>query len=294
MWIFRRGLALGAVVAVLGTAVGASADNNPNGITFRAVGWFKGKGEITDESIKCETPTLGSAIADGTFALGLWNTYGFDTLYFPDINGPFSNPCGGWLQLQNLMLEQAIIVERVDLRYRIPGARRFRELVPTRNGFPLACRQFRRETLYVGNRLDPVNSDMESSGSGAPNVAFIQLVPLVTPQLIHCLRSQYAALPTTLYASLPLVIRATAHGIADAGDRFRSNTIAYTLNLRHTCGNGRVDDGEMCDPTATGTTCLASCVSGICEGTSLPCTTSADCVGTCLPGNDPSECTCVF
>src|SRR5262249_5127009 len=59
MRIMRRGVVT-AVALVLATAFGAgtvAADNNPNGTSFRAVGWFKGKAEITDTEIKCEIPT---------------------------------------------------------------------------------------------------------------------------------------------------------------------------------------------------------------------------------------------
>ena len=93
MAIVGRGTVVATLLAAMLVAGVASADNNPNGTAFRAVGWFRGKGEISDSSIKCEVPTTTSAIADGSFAMGLWNTYGVATVYFPDINGPFANPC---------------------------------------------------------------------------------------------------------------------------------------------------------------------------------------------------------
>src|SRR5207249_4562458 len=139
-----------AVLAGLLAAGVARADNNPNGIAFRAVGWFKGKGDITLSSIQCDIPTVTNAIGDGVFEQGLWNTYGFDTIYFPDINSPFGNPCGVWLELQNNLLNQAIQVDHIALQYKILGARRFRQFVPARNGFPIACRQLRNDTILIG------------------------------------------------------------------------------------------------------------------------------------------------
>jgi hypothetical protein len=161
----------------------------------------------------------------------------------------------------------------------------------------------RKDTLYVGTRLNGSASTQETSGSGAPNVAFLQMLPVVSPQLLSCLRSQYAPLSTDVYTSLPLVVRAVAVGVSDAGDTFKSNPVSYTLTLRHTCGNGRIDDGEFCDPTAP-STCF-----GICEGLDptdpnstgncsqsdeLACRSDSDCLGTCLGQGNPTECVCVY
>lgn len=294
MRIMGRGPVLGLLVAVVLAAQPAAAGNNPNGLSFSAVGFWKGKAEITAGQIKCEIPTVTSAIADGAFAMGLWNTYGFQTLYFPDINGPLANPCGAWLQLRNNMRDQGLNIERIELSYRIPGANRFRQFVVTRNNFPVACREIRQDTIYTGLRLNPVNSTQETSSSGAPNVDFIQVIPLVSNQMFECLRSQYAGIPTSTLVSLPLVIRAVVVATSDSGKTYRSNPGKYTLNLRHTCGNARVDDGEQCDPNAPNT-CFGACQNGICTNNeALSCTTPADCVGICIAPDDPSECTCLY
>ncbi len=96
------------------------------------------------------------------------------------------------------------------------------------------------------------------------------------------------------------MIRATVFGTSDTGDTFRANPISYTLNLRHSCGNGRIDDGEQCDPNAP-TTCLGFCVisqgatNGLCSNNKNHfCLVDTDCQGICLPPNDPSECICVY
>jgi len=286
-------VALAAVLVTVGSAVG---DNNPNGTVFRAVGWFKGKAEISADQIKCEIPTISSAIGEGSFALGLWNTYGRATIYYPDINNPFGNPCGVWIQLQNNLLDQGIQLDHIELRYKIKGARRFSGVVPTHKGFPRACAPFRHDTHFVGARMDPVNSSNTTSDSGAPNVAFIEMLPLVSPELFDCLRAEYVGRAASLFVSLPLIVRATAVGTSDTGDTFRSNTIAYTLNLRHSCGNGRVDDGEVCDPTTPFNSCVDVCQSGTCSQSGLPCDpVSNPCpLGACTPQDIPSECVCVF
>ena len=300
MRIVGRGMLVVAVLAALLAAGAARADNNPNGMAFRAAGWFRGKSQTSAEGITCEIPTVASAIADGSFETGLWNTFGFPTIYFPDLNNPFGNPCGVWVQLQNNLLNQAIQVDHIALHYKILGARRFRQFVPARNGFPIACRQLRNDTLFIGAVINPINSDLDQSGSGRPNVTFMQMIPFVSPQLISCLRDQYAPLSTDLFTSLSLVIRATVFGVSDDGDTFKANPINYTLNLRHLCGNGRIDDGEQCDPNAP-STCLGFCVvpqgqaNGTCSNNkNLLCLTDFDCQGVCSPPNNPTECVCVY
>jgi hypothetical protein len=300
MWSVGRGMLVGVLLAGLLAAGIARADNNPNGMVFRAVGFFKGRADISSESIHCDIPTVTTAIADGAFETGLWNTFGVPTIYFPDINNPFGNPCGVWLQLQNNLLNQAIQVDHIALHYKILGARRFRQFVPARNGFPIACRQLRKDTLFVGAVVNPINSTIDQSGSGRPNVTFVELFPFVSPQLISCLRAQYAPLSTDLFTSFSLVIRTTVFGVSDTGDTFKANPISYTLNLRHTCGNGRIDDGELCDPNAP-STCLGFCVipqgesNGLCSNNKdRLCLGDFDCRGTCNPPNNPTECVCVY
>lgn len=292
MSIMGRGVVVALLVALAGGP--ARADNNPNGIAFRAVGWYRGEPNITLSEIKCATPSVSSKIQEGSFAMGLWNTFGIPNFYFPDPNGPFSNPCGGWLQLENNLIDQAIVVDHIELRYKIPGARRFRQFVPTRNGFPIACREFRRDTLFTGMSISSPNGSFDSCGSGLPNVCFLQVIPLVSTQMFNCLRAQYGPLSTDLYSSLPLVIRATAVGVSDSGETYRANTMSYDLNLRHTCGNGRLDDGEICDPSTPFLSCFENCESGACAFTKRACVSNSDCPGTCLGPASPSECTCVF
>lgn len=286
-----------AAAAVAGMLLAAGvAHAGTDGLVLRAVGMYKGKEDITQDQIKCEVPTVSGAINDSVNQTGLWNTYGAQTLFFPDRNNPFGDPCGGWLQIRNNMVTQGINVDRVDVKLRIAGAKRFRDFVPTRNGFPTACRQFRKASLFTGARVDGSANENQSNNSGLPNVVFVQLLPIVSPDLINCLREQYAPLPIDEFVSLTLVAHITTTGTADNGDTFRSNSVGYTVNFRHTCGNGRVDDGEACDPTAPGNTCLVGpCTSGTCTGaSSISCATDADCTGTCQAAGIPSECTCLF
>src|SRR2546430_15793324 len=127
-WRSAARTALAALI-VVGVAMPARGDNNPNGMAFRAVGWFKGKAEISAGDIQWEIPSVSSAISEGAFSMGIWNPYGFSSLLFPDTPNPFGNPCGGWIQLQNNMVNQGILVDHVELTFRTPGARRFRPSV---------------------------------------------------------------------------------------------------------------------------------------------------------------------
>lgn len=283
---------LGVITSVWLAGGVACADD---GLVFRALGVYKGRSDISDTGITCEYPSQGGAIADGSYQMGLWNSYGQQTLMFPDANNGQADPCGGYLQLQNNMLTQGINVDRIQIKMKIPGARQFAGYVPTRKSWPLACKQFRRYTLYAGTRLDPVTAETQPSNSGLPNVGFVQMLPMLSSQVLSCLRSQYAGIPTSVFTSLPVVFAIRATGTADNGETWTTNTVRYTLTLRHTCGNGRVDDGEFCDPNAPNTCLLGACSDeGMCGDTGIPCATDADCIGTCVAPDDPSECTCVY
>ena len=164
----RRAIQLTLSLVALARCALASDD----GLVLRALGWYAGKADISSDQVKCEVPTIDTAIPNASFAMGLWNTYGAKTLFFPDENNPFANPCGGWLQLQNNMEYAGITTDRVTIRLRIPGLRATWGQVPTRRAFPTACRRLRQRTLYSSVRLDPASSTADHSGSGAPNVAF--------------------------------------------------------------------------------------------------------------------------
>ena len=290
----KRSRVLVAVLAAMWLAGGAARADN-DGLVFRALGFYKGRPNITDTSIECEIPAQGSAIVDGTHSMGLWNTFGSPTIEFPDARNGWADPCGGYLQLQNNMLLEGINVDWVEVKMRIPGARRFAGSVPTRRNFPLACKYLRKTTIFAGTRLDPVSAATQPSSSGLANVAFVQLIPMLSPQVIQCLQDQYGTLSTTTFSSLPVVLAVRATGTADNGKRFSTNTVRYTLTLRHLCGNGRVDNGEQCDPNAPNTCLLGACSEqGTCGETNVPCSSDADCVGTCLQPPSPSECTCVY
>jgi hypothetical protein len=290
-----RGLLVAALL--LAGFVGSAAANT-DGLVLRAVGWYKGSESISNDGIRCEVPSVSSAIGDGLFTMGLWNTFGNQTIQFPDRNSPFANPCGGWIQMWNSMTMQGINLNRINISYRIGGARRFNGSVSQQRGWPTACNAFRRTTLFAGTRLGPNDPDApDNSTSGLPNVAFLQVLPMIPSSVFFCLREQYGPLPPDVYTDLPLIVKARIQGYGDNGDAFKSNVIKYTLNLRHTCGNGRLDDGEDCDTSASGTPCsgFAVCVSNVCFGDpTRGCNTDADCIGTCQAAGSVEECTCTY
>ena len=289
-----RGLAIAAVLSVL--PAGPAAASSTDALSFRLLGWYHGKEDISSDQIKCEIPNITDAIADSNYAIGLWNTYGSKTLFFPDINNPLGNPCGGWLQIANFLQFEGITVDRVVFKMSIPGSRRWSTVVPTSRAWPTACRAMRKAVQFVGNRIDPASATDAHSSSGAPNIVFIKMQPIVRTDVINCLRSLFSPLPTDTFSQIPVRIQAFAIGITDQGRSFKSNTINYTLNLRHTCGNGRVDDGEECDPVVS-----PICARHVCDLTTgrctndqtLLCATDDECSEVCTAQGDPSECLCL-
>jgi len=277
--------ALVAMMVVTATSFAAPAVASTDGLVFRAMGFYKGVANISEDSISCEIPTTATAIADGGFQMGFWNTFGWETISYPDYLNPFGNPCGGWLQLQNNMRTQGINVTRVVLRMKVMGAKRFRDQVPTRRNWPTACAGLQKQVLFLGSRMDPVGAPTTGgSGSGQPNSTFLQLLPMMSPQTLACVRDQYAALPSANLTSLSVAFRTRAYGVTDAGDKINTQTARYTVTFAHLCGNARLDNFEECDPASPINTCVIP--SEVADEPPL--------IGTCEPPGIPTECLCAY
>lgn len=216
-------MARSVVVCLL--MLGAAVVRADDGLLLRAAGFVRGAAEVTPERIRCQTPDAASAIADGTFALGLLDTFGTPTRFFPDPQNPYANPCGGWLRVESALAVQGVQIDAVTLRYRLRGVRRLRPAVALRHGLPVACRRMRRAGVAVGLRLAP---DPLPEGEGGAPAGFLPVIPMVSPELIRCLQT---ALAPARPASVALVITARVAGRADSGQRLTSNAAGYTLTL---------------------------------------------------------------
>lgn len=91
---------------------GDSGDND-NGISFRAVGFFQG---VFNDG-RCTVPIATTAIADQSNNLVL-DSVSVDSGYPA---GVFF--CRAYLWLENNLKGQAIVVDRLDFEYEIPGSR---------------------------------------------------------------------------------------------------------------------------------------------------------------------------
>jgi hypothetical protein len=193
--------------------------SNPNGIVFRAIGIFQG--EV--EEGKCKVPTASQAIADGsrsicrdaTEIVSAEGTSVFPTVMFPEL-ATFANFCGGFVGMQNNMINQAINVSKVKIRYRIPG-----------RGFPVLCRGFRVFKTFIGSRIDPFNS-INPSPFGAPNINFVQLLPIYSPEMFDCLRDPQRG---NVQAPVTVGARIILFGQMDDGGKIKSNRVRYSLTL---------------------------------------------------------------
>jgi hypothetical protein len=287
-WKRLRAALAASVLIAAGTA---NAGTPIDGLSFRAVGFFEAEASTGGDT--CTIPTADDGVPVNSDQRGLWNTFGIPTISYPE------SICKGWLELQNVMTSQGVSVDRVQLSLRIAGANRFRQFVPTRNGFPTACRSLRKSTVFTGAHLFPFGTspDFGNTGSGQAHLAFVNMLPMVDAQVIHCLREQYAALPSNVYVSFPLIITAVATGISDSGQRLKSNPVRFTLTLHHLCGNGRIDNLEACDPNAPSNCGVGPCdvENATCRGNEkVGCQTDADCGGHCMQQGDPMECNCAY
>lgn len=193
-----------ALVGLFVVGCGDSGDNdNDNGVSFRAVGFFQG----TFQDNRCETPTANQAIADPSNNLILDSPL-VDSGYPA---GVFF--CRAYLWLENNLVNQAVVVDRLDFEYEIPGSS---------IGIP-------PHSSSVGIRINPAGSDPDTSPSpfGPPNV-YIGLpeAQIVPASLVLFLRQNRQTLPQLPYT---MIVKMTAHARTDAGDGLDSNEVGYTI-----------------------------------------------------------------
>lgn len=194
--------------------------SNSNGMVFRAVGIFQGEVEAG----RCQVPIANSAIADAaagicrdftTLDAGGGSTVVIPTTMYPDSRSLISF-CNGYLQVQNNLINQAINIRKIRIRYKIPG-----------QGFPVLCRKERKFNLFVGGRVDPVNG-VNLNPFGQINVAFIQMIPIYSAPMLDCLRDPARG---DVAAPVTVVAKIRAFGRLDDGRRIKSNRVQYSLTL---------------------------------------------------------------
>lgn len=202
----RMGRSIGvALIAGLGL-VSCGSNENDQGISFRAVGIFQGE----QQEDQCQVPVIENAIVDSGIAVPLKSPL-VDAGY-PSSRSVLSF-CRGFLQLDNNLFNQAILVERIDFEYEIPGAR---IAIPS-NSAP------------TGLRLNPANADPATNpnASGKVNTIFVQLDGQMVPStLVQFLRHNEPSLPQLPYV---MIIHLRAQGRTDSGERIVSNEIRYTV-----------------------------------------------------------------
>jgi len=183
-----------------------SDGNNDQGIAFRAVGLFIG--DISEQ--RCTAPTTDQAIADPGISLPL----GLPQLDlgYPNVADAFF-VCHGYLWLQNDLFKQAIVVDRIDYTYEVPGAR---VAIPS-------------HSAPVGFRINPADAPPETTQNpfGQVNVFLGHLTgQLVPARIISFLRQNEPSLPQLPYV---MIVHLTARGRTDNGDEIVSNEVRYTI-----------------------------------------------------------------
>jgi hypothetical protein len=192
------------IIGLIGVGCGEDGDND-NGISFRAVGVFQGE----FQQGQCEVPLADDAIADQSINLPLDSSF-VDSGFPADIFF-----CRGFIWLENNLNGQAIVVDRYDFDYEIPGARI--DIPP--------------HSSSIGVRINPADADPETSPSpfGPPNVYIGQPdAQMVPASLILFLRQNRQVLPQLPY---PMIIHIKARGRTDAGEHLTSNEIRYTIQF---------------------------------------------------------------
>lgn len=182
-----------------------SEGSNDQGVVFRAVGLFIG--DVSEE--RCTAPTTDEAIADAGISLPL--NLPQLSLGYPNVVNSFFL-CHGYIWLQNDMHQQAIVVDRIDYTYEVPGSR---------IGIP-------SHSAPVGFRINPADAPEDTQNPfGQVNVFLGHLTGQIVPaHIIAFLRQNEPSLPQLPYV---MIVHITARGRTDGGDVLVSNEIRYTI-----------------------------------------------------------------
>lgn len=208
MGVFGRGIGVALLLGLVSLGCGDGGDND-QGISFRIVGIFQGE----QQEDQCEVPVIANAISDQSIVLQL-NSPSIDG-GFPDSRSLLSF-CRGFLELQNNLFGQAVVVERIDFEYEIPSAR---IRIP-------------EHSAPTGIRINPADTNPETnpSPSGQVNVVFTQLDgQLIPATLVQFLRQNAPSLPALPYT---MIIHIRARGRTDSGDVRVSNETRYTVTFQ--------------------------------------------------------------
>lgn len=203
----RAGIATLVAALAVASCGGSGGGNNDQGVSFRAVGIFAGQASINDNQITCQIPNVENAIADTAFPVNL------DTIrFFPDANDAFADPCGGYIWMENLLLNEAINVQEISVRYEVAGS----------------AIEVPSNSITTGFRINPSSSDIQQP-SGQPNAILVQLLGQILPRIqVVFLQQNQNLLPARPYF---LNVYLVAKGQSDDSTNYTSNEIGYQLTV---------------------------------------------------------------
>jgi hypothetical protein len=191
-----------AAVVALG-ACGGGGGNNDQGVVFTATGLVDAPANITTTTITCTDPTVQNVFVT-THEISLATTQSW-----PDRNSPLDDPCGGFLEVQNNLANEALNIQAVVVEYEITGSS---IAIPD-------------SPITVGLTLPPANP----TATIPPNIDWLRLYNQVVPHNIMVFLNQNAnRLPVTPYI---MNLKITAQGQSIDGTRYQSNEVNYQLTV---------------------------------------------------------------
>lgn len=205
---FLAGVGVGALVLALASCGGGGGGNNDQGIAVRAAGIFAGQASINEDQITCQIPNVQNAIADTSFTIDLDRV-----LDFPNENDPFGNPCGGYIWLENNLLQEAVNITEIAIDYEVAGA----------------AIQVPQHSVTTGFRV-PSRSSTNIQPSGQPNVVLVQLLGQILPRpIVIFLQQNRNRLPARPFF---MNVFLQGRGVSDSGTSYETNEVGYQLTIR--------------------------------------------------------------